>query len=264
MPARLDLDEEEICRLYWDEKVSPTEIAKRFNCSRQTILRRLEKYGRPKGERRFHVHHKPYENYFLDVTKPEQAWILGWIAADGHLEKTNHKLVFGLQLKDSNILERFSQEFEGTKVRYNNKDCRLTFGNKKLIEDIIKAGIPKGAKSKSIKPLDLPKNLMSHFWRGVWEGDGSIGIWKQLNYYYPVINLTGNNMMCEGLRDFLKVSTKIAKDGNSYKFLKRSTEMNFWQNLYNCFYDSYTLEKGIYLKRKHDKFLEIFDFLENR
>jgi AraC-like DNA-binding protein len=270
MSKKLILDIDLICDLYYNQGLSLKKIGEKLNCSRESIRRCLNEFGR-KPHWTFKVD-KPYENYFSEITKPEQAWILGWIVSDGHISKRDNTIKFELGIQDINVLKRISQEFEKTKVRkykYDVEVCNLNFGGKILVNDLVNLGIPRGKKSDIVKPLNLPEELMSHFWRGVWEGDGSIGNWDNKGYLTPDINLTGNEQICKNFRDeVLKISNnkirKYKQKKNSFGITKQSRKLNFWQDLYNYFYDDYTLENKLYLGRKHDKFIEIIDFLRYR
>lgn len=45
--TRIDLDKEIVRRLYWDEELHPSQIAKRYNCHKQTIVNRMKDWGIP-------------------------------------------------------------------------------------------------------------------------------------------------------------------------------------------------------------------------
>lgn len=44
---RVDIPKEDIRRLYWDEKTHPSQIAKKYNVSKQTITNKMKTYGIP-------------------------------------------------------------------------------------------------------------------------------------------------------------------------------------------------------------------------
>ena len=44
---RINISEEDIRRMYWDEQMHPSQIAKKFNCKKQTITDKMKVYGIP-------------------------------------------------------------------------------------------------------------------------------------------------------------------------------------------------------------------------
>jgi hypothetical protein len=208
----------------------------------------------------------PLNNFFTNELTNKEAWLLGWIYSDGHLDK--YTLRFKLQGRDVDVLEKFCKVFgvEKEPKFYKNKFVGITFSSIKMMDNIEKFGVPRGKKSDIVKPLKLSDDLMPHFWRGVWEGDGSISIHEDKRRTSPYrfrfrTTLTGNINTCKGFKNqVLKTDNKIIKMvSGASQTAKESTQLEFWANLYDYFYDGYTLHENIYLNRKHDKFLEIFD-----
>lgn len=206
-----------------------------------------------------------YQDYFKKIGKA-QAWILGWLVSDGHIRKIQDIIEINLQIKDDYILHRMSKEFPGTKVTYikGRNSCRLMIYGKEIVKDVINIGIPRGKKSDIVKPLNLPIHVMNDFWRGVFEGDGSIGMWMSGVKRRPCIKLAGSYDMCLGFKGILKTTNIVSSNGHG-KITKEMKiaghNINYWMELYNYFYDTETLESGLYLQRKHDKFKEIFRHL---
>ena len=76
--------EDEIIRLYLEEKITSCKLAKKFECGESTILRILNEHG---IERR-HLGEacKKYKmdfTYFDEIDTPNKAYILGFLYADG-------------------------------------------------------------------------------------------------------------------------------------------------------------------------------------
>lgn len=106
--------------------------------------------------------------------------------------------------------------------------------------------------------------MMPHFWRGVFEGDRTVGIFKHYHREYPSINLSGNYEMCLGFANYLDINTKIRLhkgnlriNKNTYICKKSTNKANFWKKTYNKLYDDYSIENRLFLSRKHDIFLKI-------
>jgi transposase len=260
---KLNLNNKLIWELYYEKNLSADKIADQFNCSRGTIFNRLKEMGRKKKWK--NPNQKSYQNYFRNISKPEQAWILGWIVSDGHIKKSQNSVSFMINLKDVQVLERIAQEIGENSVRVykDNNRCQFAFGNEILVNDLVKLGIPRGKKSNIVKPLKLSKELMPHFWRGVWEGDGSIGVWKCGRIFSPSIELSGNENMCNAFSKEVLRRGSISKSKNYNYRAKTSTLINqYWQNLFNYFYDDYTLEKHLFLDRKYKNFVKVIEYVD--
>lgn len=252
-----------ICEMYQSGKTTP-EIAKIMNCCYQVISKTLKENNVPIGD------NKPYSSFFDEINTPEQAWILGWIVSDGHIEKDCACFRIEIQKKDFEIISKITEIITGTpKVQYR-KDGRvyLKICSKKIKEDLVRLGIPAGKKSLLVKPLNLSSEVISHFWRGVFEGDGTVGIFKHYNRKYPSINLSGNYEMCLGFAKYLGINTKIRLHKGNLSIIKKTyickkgtNKLDFWQKTYSKLYDDYSIKKGLFLTRKHDIFLKIFNLV---
>jgi hypothetical protein len=128
------------------------------------------------------------ENYFEKIDSSEKAYALGLIMTDGYIIKNYRG--FGIQLtkKDGYILDKISKSIGSTnkislisyeerrKSHPNVKDMmRLIITNEKIAQDLKKLGVTK-RKSKTLKYNGcVPKKYLSHFFRGLIDGDGTIG-----------------------------------------------------------------------------------------
>lgn len=122
------------------------------------------------------------ENYFERIDSPEKAYCLGFWYADGNVRNNPYRASIYQSESQLDILEKISKEIGGNKTLYESKiekgqrAFRLEFPNKKMCEDLIALGcIPN--KSLILQfPTDkiVPKEFMSHFIRGYFDGDGCI------------------------------------------------------------------------------------------
>lgn len=44
---RIDIKEEDLRRMYWDEEMHPSQIAKKYDCHKMTITCKMQSYGIP-------------------------------------------------------------------------------------------------------------------------------------------------------------------------------------------------------------------------
>ena len=134
---------------------------------------------------------------FLNLMMPEHAYLFGFIQADGTMyrEKNNGvtyrnkgKLSLEINEKDKEILEKFKDMVpchSTTGCRTRNTNFKLDFNvafwkvcNIEFREEMIHWGMVYGKKSDII---DVPKYKYSaiDYWRGIIDGDGSLGITSQ-------------------------------------------------------------------------------------
>lgn len=245
---------QEIRELY-ESGLSMAKIGKELNINMGTVHYYLKKMG-IKSRDRFPP--KPYARFFEEITTPEQAWILGWVYSDGYLKKGNG-IIFNQKAEDLDIIEKIKKIMGATqKIQDTNSHGfpgkRIGINSIQMVEDLNRIGIPSGAKSSRVKPLTLPNELLLHFWRGVWEGDGSIGIYDG----YPRLVITGNYKTCQGFKEYMDWPNKISQGNSSAFILKKQTkEKEIWEEWYNKLFDDYAVENELYLKRKFKLFQDI-------
>lgn len=101
----------------------------------------------------------------------------------------------------------------------------------------------------------VPKDLERHFLRGLFDGDGSICIYK-----YPYfkkhtyhIGFTGLKNVCDYVQDALGLKTKMQDEGKGF-FTVRSTCRADAVRIGHYLYDDAT----IYIDRKYHTFQEVY------
>lgn len=125
------------------------------------------------------------QNYFENIDSEFKSYILGFIYADGFVGTHND---FCIALSDKvpdnlKILNRFQNELGIDNLIYHsiNKNgdgyFTLKFSNKQLVSDLNKHGVFT-RKSLTMENLpDIDDDLMNHFIRGYFDGDGTICTW---------------------------------------------------------------------------------------
>ena len=132
--------------------------------------------------------HNCNEDYFEKIDSNEKAYWLGLLFADGYVRKRKpfngkHKQggVVGISLKngDEYLLEKLIIDFESTyrltkQIKNNFLSYKLEVNSSKMTDDLINLGcVPN--KSLKLLPPNLTDEFISHFIRGYFDGDGSIG-----------------------------------------------------------------------------------------
>jgi hypothetical protein len=204
---------------------------------------------------------------FFKKQGPAQAWMGGWALTDGHLWENGGSFALKIEISkvDQIVLKFMSDLFNNAKIyTYKRSNTSiLAVHSKEVVEDLVSLGVPIGKKAHTVKPLNFPEEYMHHFWRGVIEGDGCLSFRRPNTRDYPFINLVGNYQVCEGFMDFMGFEGKISKNNNSFSIQKTSSDVDFWYEIKDLFYDEYTIKNNLFLPRKFAKICEIIESLEN-
>lgn len=197
------------------------------------------------------------ENAFKDNTE-EMYYFLGFIFADGCLNK-NGSISININKKDIEILEKFKKYLQTDKpIFYLNKtnSIMFTFGNKNILSTLKSFGLTQ-KKSLTLKfPSNIPNNMINHFIRGYFDGDGCVSILHGKNLNRIRINLVGTYEFLFSIQEFLirvlKINeTKIinmTKGKNTYQFNIKKKEDTLKVR------DFFYLNSSIYLIRKKEIF----------
>lgn len=193
-------------------------------------------------------------NIFEKINTEEKAYWLGFLYADGSLYKNSkghYRFELGLQQKDLNHIEKFKKFISSKhKIHYREatKSYRIIFNDSKFCNDLINLGcVPK--KSLILKfPTEkqVPKELINHFIRGYFDGDGYLSKPpKELT-----LSLLGTKEFLNCLLIYIDSSKKILKKdkrhiNNTFNFtLCGNNARNFLKFIYK--------DSTIFLERKKE------------
>jgi hypothetical protein len=151
-------------------------------------------------------------SFFDIINTPAKAYALGLFYTDGN--NRGRRIIWNLQSSDAHILGKLKRELEYTGpllIRFPkvNKDKKfgkskqqtsLEITSKQLGTALTKLGAPPRKTFKVRFPTAdiVPVHLMSHFLRGVLDGDGSVSGKKHVR-----IAFAGNPEFVQGLRNYL-------------------------------------------------------------
>ena len=114
--------------------------------------------------------------------------------------------------------------------------------------------------------VQVPKELLHHFIRGVFDGDGSVGITDRVindkEYKEQFIQFIGSNNFIDGLckqLSFLSTFNISSVNNGNNKQIAIKSKLDFIK-MYEFLYKDTT----IYLHRKYNKFQEIIEYLNNK
>lgn len=249
---------DDVINKYVAECRSSNSIAKDYGCDGTTILSHLKRWNVPIRKERYNSIYAVNTHFFDVIDTEEKAYILGLLLSDGHISKRN---VIMLTLKDKDIIEKYLSALNcNTKIRvdrYGNFAANIT--SKKLADRLREIGFH-NRKSYEID-IDrivgyIPQDLEHHFVRGLFDGDGSIRIYRYDYLKNPQLHFgfTGLHNVVEYVKRYLNINTKTAKESEiTYTCVSscRKTICDIYKVLYR--------DATIYIDRKHNTFIEIID-----
>lgn len=187
----------------------------------------------------------------LDILTPEALYWIGFLYADGHIEKDRPRITVTLEKKDRRHLEKMIKFFGlGLTLReLGSGHFRVAFSSKKIYEKLIILGF-NNRKTYAVIPHEELKHSRD-FWRGVVDGDGwiynkgikSIGLCGHKNTLNEfLIYLNKNNL------DTKAMPNKVKKGNHLWQLEFHHTKSSKVANL--LYKDS-----TVHLDRKYNEFI---------
>ena len=246
--------------------MNSVEIAKILNVSPVSIRYHFGRLGlsaqsRNEAARKYDIYH----NYFEDIDTQDKAYILGLLYADGcnYRSKTETKVI--LELIDYDIIKKINDIIQPFKPILIKKDriltqndkkvnakgtFRIAFQSIKMSNDLFEKGVIPN-KSLNISFPIMHKNLIRHFVRGYFDGDGCA-------YFQGCrkiqINFTSNLSFLEELQVILiknlgisknKILKNIKSDAYNLHFSSLKDVKSFYKWIY--------MDSNLYIERKKEK-----------
>jgi hypothetical protein len=216
-------------------------------------------------------------DFFEKIDSPDKSYFLGLLYADGCIREYKNvpkQAILRLNESDKYILEKLKFSITGNADLYffnhkaKNSNHSNAFGfeirSQKLATDLVNLGcFPKKSLSLEFPTEEqVPKNLLSHFIRGYFDGDGSIykcfgG--RHINPQFQ-IKIVGTENFCRSISKYINEEIgigekKIRREKNIFLY-------NFGGNeLVKKFYHFLYRDANTFLYRKKDKFKELFTLI---
>lgn len=215
------------------------------------------------------------ESYFSTIDTPDKAYWLGFVYADGFITKhANGSPVFGITLAEDEPLEKIKKAMKSNKRigvykktnGYSDKsiEYKLAFCSNQLVSDLEKWGCVENKTFKLKFPDFLNEDLIPHFIRGYFDGDGSVYLHAQKtnNKEYQILGA-----QFAGIYDFLNEMIKhfnFLNEDEKCLYQDTRKETDCWRiqlnsniralKLYHYMYKD--CPNDICLSRKRNKFEE--------
>ena len=269
---RLRLKKEELRRLYLREKRSLEDIARLYGASRVAIWKycrdvRLTRRNRSEARLEAQKRSKVPQNYF-DITEnffskwsPEMAYVLGLITTDGCISRSG---AVSLYINDKDLLEKVKNIMGSSHaVKYYGHQEGLysfKFSRQKICGDLKRLGVLPN-KSLNVRFPDVPNAFLIDFIRGVFDGDGSV-FFEKRSPKHPL--RTSFISSSKGFIETLEVKLRALsmpkraiyqhKTKNAVSYMIRYAHIDSIK-LFNLLYNKSAIENGLFIARKHTKFL---------
>ena len=210
------------------------------------------------------------EHYFDNVDSEHKAYWLGFLMSDGYNHESKNCVALRLQSGDKEILEKFKKEINYSGPIYiinrkvnniNRSYCELNLCSPILSKALADIGCIQG-KTYLLKFPNLKNDLIQHFIRGYFDGDGCISIIPRKdrtpNSKTYQFNIVGKKEVLEIMQSIICNNCNVTKTtisnrtGNFAKVIHWSGR-NVVTRIMNYLYHNAT----IYLERKYNKYLEL-------
>lgn len=257
-----------IIELYVDKMYGAGRVADILNIPEKPLRKFLTNEGimRAPGTTKLY---RCDDGYFNNISTEHQAYWLGVLFADGNVQKgkDTHSGRIILSSIDTQWIDLFKKDikysgniYEETHKVFQKKISKISLSSEQMYQDLINLGcVPE--KSMIIRIPAIPLNLMSHFIRGYFDGDGTVGVYKNSNKWNTYTLRSG---FCSGSQEFLEAISLFIPTNN--KTVKKTKNRNLYSinlsvndsiSLYQYMYTDAT----IWLPRKREKFE---NFLQER
>lgn len=210
-------------------------------------------------------------DYFEKIDDERKAYWVGFILADGSIHRREYQrgtytniLRIELKISDKYLLEELAKDLKSDKLVKECRDDRLrgkfkpkhngyiTFSSKKIGDDLSKYGVVPNKTLKLKELPDIKKELMPHFIRGYFDGDGSVYINSKTKAIRTAFY--GTDDFIKNIHSFLKEELNL-RDKKIYR--QKEAQVSFVsyakedsEKIYRYMYK----ESTICLKRKKELF----------
>ncbi len=201
------------------------------------------------------------DNYFSSENE-KMAYLLGFLASDGTIDKKNNRIKIGLSSVDKDFLIMIKKElgYEGDILDYQTSNgfnvSELTFTSQQIKKDLAKYNIVPNKTFTYTFPESLNKKYWIDFIRGYFDGDGSVSTAGPHAIRWQIC--AANKQVLEKIIDFFyeeygieKVSILVQMREHPLYYFQYSTTAT--KKIFSILYK----ENCLKLPRKYFKFKEL-------
>lgn len=259
-------EKEKIIKYYYDNpNVKVKEIGQHFKLTKRAMGKLFKEFNiSSRRKNRYTLN----EHFFDSIDNELKAYLLGYLFADGFVgDEEYNNIVFSQKKDDMEAVELFKESIEYTgelrifepgKASFKNSQDHVVvnFSSEHMANKLRNYGLLKKESYKSLPKID--NNLLRHFVRGFFDGDGSITLtkshYKDKVYYSGALDIIVNkNLVDFFLNLFSDIHFTIDQSKTDYMvYLKCRSKKGV-----KFFYDYFYKDSKYFLSRKKRKFDEI-------
>lgn len=195
------------------------------------------------------------ESYFDQIDTAEKAYWLGMLLSDGNLYKT--QMTLKLQKRDKSHIEKFKSALNSEHPIHDgislegHEFSSFFIGSKKLAKQLEIIGVIQN-KTHVVEFPSLRKDLISHFIRGYFDGDGCMYTHEK---YHTWSIYSASSKFIEQLLNNIQIETQLHFNNNENSiYLSRGKDIILLEGyLYR--------DATIFLERKRDKFSQAISYI---
>lgn len=240
---------------YVNNVISLNKLSKMFEISVDTIRKYFYKNNIQIVNRQNQTNR--FSDIFEVIDTEEKAYWLGFLYADGYLNKTQPgHIELGLKKDDYDHIDKFRKFINSdNKISYRSKtnSYRLSFSDVKMYKDLINNGCLE-CKSLILKAPNINNNIKRHFIRGYVDGDGCL-TYRNNNPLSMTISIIGTEDVLKFIYKSIFGNDNIILS-NDNRFNNEYTK-SITFNREQSRIASYILYENskIYLQRKFDRYM---------
>ena len=268
-----DSELEQFKKMYYEDYVRFEDIAKTMNMDPLTLHYYMRRHNLPERQlrtRRVNINFK--DDYFETIDTYKKAYYLGLLFADGSVRKVHNdsgQIRIYLQAQDKYILEEMAKDlgYDGALVERldaGNHGFSLEANSNKMFYDLAKYGIvPNKTYETKHLPTNIPEEFIPSFALGLLDGDGCLSF-SDKKYKYLHMDFTSYyESMVTDYRNM--IDKLIEKEDHRSPHFNGAWHITWSGNqqvvkILDILYE----HADVYLTRKHDKYLEMKEYMENK
>ena len=203
-------------------------------------------------------------NFFDVIDTEEKAYFLGILYSDGCILPKEHKIQ--LHMCDLDVLEKFKKALDHPgnilyPKRYSEtrkQSYKFQVFGKEMVKALVGHGCTPRKSNTLEAPKTVPSELIRHFIRGYFDGDGCISLHTRSRGTKEVsVSVAGTKSVMSFIRDNLIINDIKCGVPTKHKFgevahyfdIYKNSVIDFAQYLYN--------NSSVWMDRKYDKFVNL-------
>ena len=202
-----DHELEELFRCYDTDR--PRDIAARLGRTTSAVSQQAACLGLV--SRKTLISRSAVHDYFSAVSRPEQAYILGLLAADGCVGSRHPRVHLGLQAKDAHLVEFVRDRLcpEAALFRTENGFTTLQVTSRQMVSDLAAFGVvPR--KSRILQWPGCLGDMLRPYLLGYFDGDGTA---YAIRGKYPGWSVcSGSEAFLVSLKEFVREGTGVVME----------------------------------------------------